>query len=275
MKQPLILHSAKLLVLTLAGFWTFSLGLIAQITFEQAYPYSGTFTMLEKEGPKFYLMDVTGKECRMYNLDYSPYKTIVLDVPADNYLYDIQFVTQNLFDNDDGVELMYVVYQYVQTTSSYYYIYTTRIADENGSVLLDVPGGSWSDIKNISGSGSRLMTWVTDYSVYPYLVETRIYNLPGQISGVGTEPALVFSDEPVFPNPTSGLVRAHPGTVKSADRAEWVILDSTGKLMARVPALDSGNAVDLKALGLVAGTYLIRMESKNYQTKFQQVVLDN
>jgi hypothetical protein len=275
MKQTLLKHSAKLRILALAGFLTFSLGSVAQITLEQSYPYSGTFALLEKEGPKFYLMDVAGKECRLYNLDYSPYKTIVLDVPADNYLYDIQFVTQNLFDNDDGVELMYVFYRYVQTSTGYYYIYTTRIADEDGSVLLDVPGGSWSDITNISGSGSRLMTWVTDYSVYPYPVETRIYSLPGQVSGLGTETAPFLPDEPVYPNPTSGMIRTHPGEWKSADRAEWVILDSAGKLIARVPAQSSGNAVDLKALGLVAGTYLIRMESKNYQTKFQQVVLNN
>ena len=161
------------------------------------------------------------------------------------------------------------------TSTSYYYIYTTRIADENGSVLLDVPGGSWTDITNIEGSGSRMLIWVTDYSVFPYPVETRIYRLPGQISGTGTETVLPSVADRIFPNPTPGPVRMNTGGLNSGDRAEWVILDSAGKLIARVPVLDPSGPVDLKSLGLVAGTYLIRMESKNYQTKFQQIVLNN
>ncbi|TSA37396.1 MAG: T9SS C-terminal target domain-containing protein [Porphyromonadaceae bacterium] len=275
MKQITINQAVKLFFLTLAGFSVFTFHSNAQIVFEQSYPYSGTITQLEKEGPKFYLMDVTAKECRIYNLDYSLFRTIKLDVPSNRYLYDIQFVTQHLFDSDDGVELLYVFYQYVQTATSYYYIYTTRIADENGSVLLDLPGCSWTEIKNISGSGSRMLNYVKDYSVYPYPVETRIYRLPGQITGVDTEAIPDFSGDPVFPNPTSGLIRMHPDGFSTNDKAEWVILDSTGKLIARVPVLDPGNPVDLKSLGLVAGIYLVRMESRNYQTKFQQVVLHN
>ncbi|MFA5816416.1 MAG: T9SS type A sorting domain-containing protein [Bacteroidales bacterium] len=275
MKQITINQVVKLLFLTLAGFSALAVQSHAQIVFEQSYPYSGTITQLEKEGPMFYLMDVTAKECRIYNLDYSLFKTIKLDVPTNRYLYDIQFVTQHLFDSDDGVELLYVFYQYVQTATSYYYIYTTRIADETGSLILDLPGCSWTVIKNISGSGSRMLNYVTDYSVYPYPVETRIYRLPGQITGVETEAMQDFSGDRVFPNPTSGLIRMHPGGFNLNDKSDWVILDSTGKLIARVPVSDPGNPVDLKSLGLVAGIYLVRMESKNYQTKFQQIVLNN
>jgi len=220
-------------------------------------------------------MDVPAQECRIYNLDYSIYKTIKLSIPADRYLYDIQYVTQNLFDNDDGVELLYVFYQYVQTSTSYYYIYTTRIADENGSVLLDLPGGSWTSVKNVEGLGSRMMTYITDYSVYPYPVETRIYRLPGQIMGANTEEVQDAADNLVFPNPTSGAIRLRSGHPGLMEKADWVVLDSSGKLVARVPVPDSGKPVDLKALGLVDGIYLVRLESANYQTKFQQVVLNN
>lgn len=247
----------------------------AQISLDKTFPYSGTITQLEKEGAKFYLMDVPAEECRIYNMDYSVFKTIKLNVPNDRYLYDIQFVTQNLFDSDDGIELLYVYSQYVQTATSYYYIYTTRIADENGSVLLDVPGGSWSGIKNTGTSGSKLMTWVTDYSVYPYPVETRIYTLPGQVMSADTDAAPDAAAGRLYPNPTTGPVHAPPVGFDRHDKAEWIILDSAGKLIARMPAGETGNPVDLKSMGLVAGIYYIRMESKNYQTKFQQIVLSN
>lgn len=269
--SPIVLR----LFIALTVLIVFTLQSQAQILFEQAYPYSGTITQLEKEGAKFYLMDVSANECRLFNLDYTLFKTIRLSVPADRYLYDIQFVTQHLFDTDDGVELLYVFFQYVQTATSYYYIYTTRIADENGSLLLDLPGASWTLIENIDGSGSRMMMYVTDYSVYPYPVETRIYRLPGQVTGAEPAVAADFSDDRVFPNPTSGFIRVQPRQLFASDRAEWVILDSSGKLLARVPVFDPGKPVDLKSLGLVAGTYLVRMESENHQTKFQKVVLNN
>ena len=272
-KMSLPAAGSVLLIFVLSGFLSYPAK--AQIVLEKTYPYSGTITQLEKLGTKFYLMDVPAEECRIYNMDYSLYKTIKLNVPNDRYLYDIQFVTQNLFDSDDGVELLYVYSQYVQTATSYYYIYTTRIADENGSVLLDVPGGSWSDIKNAGTSGSKLMIWVTDYSVYPYPVETRIYSLPGQVMSAETEAAPDAAAGRLYPNPTTGLVQAQPSGFGLTDKAEWVILDSAGKLIARMPAGETGKPIDLKSMGLVAGIYYIRMESKNYQTKFQQIVLSN
>jgi hypothetical protein len=275
MTKRTIIQKISRLAVMCAILLAFPLASQAQILLDHSFAYSGTITNLEKDGPKFYLMDVAATECRIYNLDYTLFRTVKLQVPAGQYLYDIQFVSQHLFDNDDGVELLYVYYEYVPTATSYYYIYTTRIADENGTVLLDLPGGSWTDIRNIPGSGSRMMTWITDYSVYPYPVETRIYRLPGQLSSVDEQPLAGAPDNGVYPNPTQGPIRMRPNGLTMNDRADWVILDISGKLIARVPVSDPGKPVDLKALGLVAGTYLVRMESKNYQTKFQQVVLDN
>ncbi len=247
----------------------------AQIVFEHSFNFSGNIAKLEKEGQKFYVMDDAINECRIYNLDYSLFKTVKLDVPSGDYLYDIQYVTQNLFDMDDSIELLFVFYQYVQTTTSYYYIYTTRVADENGTILADLPGGSWTEIMNISGSGSRMLTYITDYSSFPYSVETRIYRLPGQISSAAKVMASPAEGNGIFPNPTTGSIQMAPGGFQLSDKAEWVILDSSGKLIARQPVTGPAIPVDLKSLGLVAGIYMVRLESKNYQTKFQQVVLNN
>lgn len=274
MHKEKIIRILKWSLPALIAVLTLAIPARSQAIFEQSYPYSGSIAQLEKDGPKFYVMDIVANECRLYNMDYTQFKKIKLNVPTDRYLYDIQFITQNLFDNDDGVELLYVFYQYVQTATSYYYIYTTRIADEDGTVLLDLPGGSWTDIHNVAGSGSRMMTYITDYSVFPYPVETRIYRLPGVWTGV-SDPVLKSGDNRVYPNPTTGSVNMHPGGFIPNDHAEWVILDQAGKLIARVPVTDPGVPVDLKALGLVSGVYLIRLETKNYQTKFQQVVYNN
>jgi hypothetical protein len=274
MMKKTIFQPIRLLILTIACGCLYTIQSSAQIVFDHSYPYSGTIVNLEKDGPKFYLMDVPANECRIYNLDYTLFKKINLQVPSNRYLYDVQLVSQNLFDTDDGVELLYVFYQYVQTTNSYYYIYTTRIADENGSVLLDLPGGSWTEVINLD-IGSRMLVYITDYSVYPYPVETRIYKLPGQLSGLNEDPLPNYSADRVFPNPTTGSLNLKSDRLSHNDKADWVILDSSGKFIARIPALNPNTPIDLKSIGLVSGVYLVRLESKNFQTKFQQVVLNN
>lgn len=275
MKKLIIAQAVRLNFIAFVMANIFAIQSYGQIVFEQSFPYSGTMTRLEKDGAKFYLMDVPAQECRLYNLDYSLFKEIKLDIPSNMYLYDIQFVTQNLFDSDDGIELLYVFYQYVQTPDTYYYIYTTRIADENGSILLDLPGASWTEIKNGSGTDSRMLNFITDYSVYPYPVETRIYRLPGQLTDLEGQVLARTSDDKFFPNPTTGLIGRSRGGFNTDDQADWVILDSTGKLIARCPLQDTGDALDLRSLGLADGCYLVRLESKNFQTKFQQIVLSN
>ena len=265
----------RFIVLPLVAIFIITSASPAQIVFEHSYNFSANIAKLEKDGPKYYVMDDGTNECQIYNMDYSLYKSIKLEVPTGKYLYDIQYVTQNLFDADNGVELLYVFYQYVQTTTSYYYIYTTRVADEDGTVLLDLPGGSWTEILNISGSGSRMLTYITDYSAFPYSVETRIYRLPGQVSSASRVMVSRTEGNDIFPNPTTGPIQMAPVGFQLNDKAEWVILDSSGKLIARQPVQNPAIPVDLKHLGLVAGTYMVRLESKNYQTKFQQVVLNN
>lgn len=275
MKRIEFLRTTRILFFVIAGMFALTGKTDAQISFDYSFPHSGTITRLEKDGLKFYLMDAGAGECRIYNMDYSLFRKIKLDIPLNRYLYDVQLVTQNLFDLDDGVELLYVWYEYVQTQTSYYYIYTTRIINENGSVLIDLPGCSWTDIRNSEDSGSRMLNYITDYSVYPYPVETRIYRLPGKISGTDPRASEELADLQIFPNPTSGPVRMGPAGFPNTDKAEWVVLDVSGKFIARVPALDSSKTLDLNALGLVNGIYLVRLETKNYQTKFQQIVLNN
>jgi hypothetical protein len=248
---------------------------IAQVQFQSSFDYSGNFTKLEKESYKFYLMDVTAEQCRIYNPDYSLWKTVQLNIPNNRWLTDVQFLSQNLFDTDDGVELLYVYYQYVQTSTSYYYVYTTCIVDESGAILLEVPGGSWSEIMNIEGDGSRLMVYVYDYSVYPYPVQTRVYRLPGQITGVAEAEARSgnLSEPSVFPNPSTGIFTVRLPETLSSDKAWTIVLDSGGKLILRQPIINPNEQIDLKSMGFPAGIYYLRLETSKLQTKLQKVVL--
>ena len=63
--------------------------LSGQIQFEQSFDYSGSIVQLEDAGQKFMLMDVTAEQCRLYNSDYTLWKTVQFSVPNNQYLSDI------------------------------------------------------------------------------------------------------------------------------------------------------------------------------------------
>jgi hypothetical protein len=66
------------------------MALFAQPSLETVYSVSTNICRLEKAGDKYYAMDLANKQCRVYNLDHSLYRTINLTVPEGYYLFDIQ-----------------------------------------------------------------------------------------------------------------------------------------------------------------------------------------
>ncbi len=97
MKKPIL--NSLLLLMAAAGY--------TQVTLEHTYNYSAALVKFETPGYKYYLMDVAGAQCRIYNLDHSLYKTISCNVPADSYLADVRHLSEKVFDNDEGIELVY------------------------------------------------------------------------------------------------------------------------------------------------------------------------
>jgi len=155
-------------------------GLRAQLTLENTYNVSTGITYIDNEGYKYYAMDVANKQCKIYNLDHNLWKTINLEIPANNYLADIQFVYNKTFNHDDKIELLYIYYEYITVGSTYYYIYGTKVLNEDGTLLLSVPGGGYSQLLWTGEEGYKLFIYVYDYSVSPYTVATKVYGLPSK-----------------------------------------------------------------------------------------------
>ena len=257
------------ILISVFGFTAFT-----QIQSEYSTAYSGNWAKLEKDGSVFYTMDVTGERCRIYKPGYQLWKTVRIDVPKDNWLTDIQFVSQHLFNTDDAVEMLIVYYEYVQTSTSYYYIYTTQVINENGDVLLSVPMGSYSLIKN-TDDGTKLMVYETDYSVYPYPVTTHIYRIPGVLMGVDLEENN-SSGEIInaFPNPSDGNFSLRY-TIPGQPRESWFILfNNAGSEVLREPLRPDGMNAEISRPGLKSGQYIYRIVTPNYQTKGQKLIIN-
>lgn len=152
----------------------------SQLTLAKEVDYSLTVEKINRTDYKYYLLDFSTDECIIYNLDHSIWKTISLPVPSGFYSCELGLVSQHLFNTDDKIELVYVYYNYIQTSpTDGYYVYGSIILNEDGEILLTNDGIRYSYIKEIGDSNYQLFMYGYNYSVWPNEMWTDIYNIGG------------------------------------------------------------------------------------------------
>lgn len=260
----------KLVLLTLLiGSVVFS---NAQITFETQYQHSGTITKLANSGYKFYVMDVGLSQCRIYNTNHSLWKTINLSIPANNYLYDIKYVSENLFTTDNSLCLAYVYYSY--NAANDYYTFTTKVIKENGTELLSIPGAQYVYAYNLEGVGTKMLAYVYDYSLVYYTVFTRVYDLPGEVLSTtrnGISPA--FELENPFPNPAHEFTNVPYQLPEGQSEGNITISDINGKVMDVFTIDRSFSSLHLDTHDYPKGVYFYRLSAGSYTSQTQKIVV--
>ena len=201
----------------------------AQITLEQTYPASATLTEMGVSGYKYYLADFTNSQCRMYNTDHSLWKTIALTIPDNMYLYNIQYVSDTLFNKDSKVELAYTYYSY--DTVLYYYTYYTRVIDEDGIELLYIPGCSYIDVINATTNGTKMLAYVYDYSIILYTVNTLVYSLPGHLPPGGISTTGEGFLKKAYPNPAGSVVKIPYQLPQGINDAQILLVNGSGQIL--------------------------------------------
>jgi hypothetical protein len=245
---------------------------IGQITFEDNYIYSGTYTHLKYSGDKFFLMDVTSNQCKIYNVNHSLWKTINLPVPANHTLYDIEYVSENLFTNDNSLSLAYVYYHYDAT--NYYYTYYTKIIKENGTELLYIPGCMYLSTHLINQSDTKLLAYVYDFSVSPYTIQTRVYDLPGQLTSFIEEPeGSEWFTATAVPNPSNGLVSISYSFPDEEEKGEIIIMDLRGSIIRTFMVTKSSGQVTVNTSGMPKGNYLFYVRADHYLSKTEKLIV--
>jgi len=239
----------------------------AQITHEHTYTgVSAAYIHLPVAGYKYYVMDVANSQCRLYNNDHSLWKTINLSIPANYYLCDIQYVTENLFNTDNSIEMLYVSYNY--NTALAYYTYDTRIANESGTILLSVPGGGYSYIYPAQ-YGSKLFIWEYNYAVSPLTVNTMVFSIPGQTTaGINDEPIdkqVLLSK--AFPNPTANTVTIPYSLPAYVNKAELKLYNVSGNMVKSYSIDHTFDNLMVQTSDLPAGMYLYRIESGSFKSE--------
>ena len=256
----------KQIVFIISVFVFFASSSPAQISYEHTYTgVSAAYINLPIAGYKYYVMDVANKQCRLYNNDHSLWKTINLSIPANYYLCDIQFVTEDLFNSDNLIEMLYVSYNY--NTSLAYYTYDTRIVNENGTLLLSMPYAGYSYIYPAE-TGSKLFMWIYDFSVFPETVNTMVYSIPGQLNTLTARSpdVLKSSLNSAYPNPTINEVTIPYFLPSNVEQAELKLYAMNGKIVKSYSIDHTFDSILVKTSELPAGMYIYRVESNTYKS---------
>ncbi len=246
-------HTLTIAIL-LAGMSVF-----AQPVFEHSYSESASMAFLDQLGEVYYTMDVINKQCLIYNMDHSLLKTIALPTPDGYYLTDIQYVSENLFNQDNLIELAYIYSKYI--TESYYYTFETRLINENGSEVLSLPEGSgYTSVVETSGQGKKFLVYKYDYSVIPYQTTTYVYSLPGT-STKSVSHSLTSLQGNAWPNPADQLVNIPVNLPEGVYSGSMDIMDMNGRKVLSFPVTaETGNVV-LPTRQLSSGTYLYQLNA--------------
>jgi len=261
--------------LTLTGlFLTLVIVLNAQVTLDKSYNYSASVVKLETQGYKYFLMDVPSSQCRIYNLDHSLFKTIYCATPSnDHYLVDIKFISENLFDNDAGIELAYTYYEYVPDQSTYYYEYDSKIINEDGSVLQTIDGARYLYVNQTNDNIYKLFTYCFDYSDFPEVVWTNIYNLPG------TPVVAVFENNypemwmDAFPNPASQTVKVAYSLPENFANGKLHLFDNNGRQVEQFIIDNHSDHLALDVSKFNSGVYHYFIEYGNTKTSSKKLVI--
>jgi hypothetical protein len=231
----------------------------AQITLEHTYPGSTGLTQLSISGYKYFMMDWTNNQCKIYNLDHSIWKTINLSVPAGMYLYDIKFVSENLFNGDSKVELAYIYYYY--DTSLLFYTYYTKVVNENGLELLTIPGCAYMELQTPGTQGTKMLAYVYDYSIVNWTVNTLVYSLPGVVSANEIAVEGNANLNKPYPNPARSMVTIPYQLPNGIETAEILLINGSGNILKSYTVDRTYHELLIETAGLPKGVYMYQLKT--------------
>lgn len=247
-----------------------------QIQLEHTFNYSATVTLINDNDYKYFLMDDLQNQCRIYNTDFTLFKTIVLDVPSGSYLYDIRFVSQTLFNLDNNIEILYTYYTWVITnevTQEGYYAYYSKVINEQGTVLLNAPGVLYSYVKNTGQDEFSLFLYGYDYSVSPYNMWTNIYSLEGSLYSAFIDDFNEINMGDAYPNPSDDYLYLTYVLPENSALANLVLTDIKGEVISRNPVDGFTNHIRINAGTLLPGTYLYYISDGKTRSQAKKIII--
>jgi hypothetical protein len=219
-------------------------------TFSGLYTYSSLVTF-SSYGTKYMTVDTGTALIKLYNTDYSLWKTITPpSYPGYVYLASY-FVSDHLFNSDDNIEM---VVTYGNATS-----YKAVIIDELGSQLFDLGDAYTVNVWSVDGS-MKLVTH-SPISTPSFSYTDRIYSLPGDLpcsacnslkTGELKQGASV--SQPV-PNPSSGKMQITYSLPFGTSSAKLTIFNNAGQIIKSYSLNPAATSITVDNTNLPDGFY--------------------
>lgn len=244
----------------------------AQISHEATYDSSFTdlqMITLEVDGDKYMKIqrgDSAHRFIRLYNLDHSIWKTIDCNsfpmfthyafggLNGARFHYILLYVTQHLFDDDDGIEFMFNI------NSSGCYQHYTGIYNEDGSLIF--AQDSAGPYINLNVPQTQRPIYNTEEGTKMILTfrcsgESRVYSLPGTLTTSMLAPEeWGYKSMQAFPNPSSFQTTIAYELPIGVYSGEIMISDMKGNEIRRYNIDDTFNSLIIDNQDFSSGTYL-------------------
>ena len=252
---------------------TAGMALYAQPSLETVYSVSTNICTLEKAGDKYYAMDIANKQCRIYNLDHSLFRTIDLVVPEGYYLFDIQQVTQHIFNQDDLIEFAYIYSMFNQTETSWYYNYETRVINENGTEILKIPGAGHTQVSLTQDGSRKFLVYIYDFYIIPATTQTQVYSLPSTPLKSGIVHGSAFRLRNPYPNPASGMINIPVKLPQGVNKGYLQIYNLSGQLIDLREIKKSDEYILIPGGALLPGSYVYNISGQGQKSESKKITI--
>ncbi len=219
---------------------------------------------LEVSGTKYVLFNSTNGILMLYNLDHSIFKTI--SVPTTSIYNQIYYISEHLFDLDNGIEYML----FSGTTPAFIKLY-----DEDGTLLWSESdctppcevstGGIDGRVKPIVNTdlGTKLIIHVQDtIAGNGHYSKIKVYNLLGTLTSAMekvNDPLLQSSEMNLYPNPSNEKVTIQYQLPQGEKTGAIILYDIYGKEIRKYKVDDTFNDILLDNSTLLSGTYFYQL----------------
>ncbi|MBL0014498.1 MAG: T9SS type A sorting domain-containing protein [Flavobacterium sp.] len=130
---------------------------------------------LENSGEKYYLLDKVGHAAKVYNPNHTLWKSIDLLGPPDwDKVLDYLMLTETELNGDSLLKIGFIYYYFTPLAT----IYTGKIVNENGVVIISIPECNYMYLSVIDGLATKLIASTYYIGWDGSSTTTKIYSTP-------------------------------------------------------------------------------------------------
>lgn len=250
-------YSQVALVFVLFAIFLSSYKAVGQLTLEHTYNGYTYVADLSVSGYKYYALDTQNETLKLYYPDHSIWKSVNLSVPNGYQLMTTVYnVSENLFSLDDKIAFSY---SYYTTTPTYQA--ETKIINENGTVLLTIPGATYAYAVEVDGE-AKLLAYITNYSTN--ITTTKVYDLPGDMT-TGEKQILGQNLKP-FPNPAQNSITIPYNPQEMYNGGTIEIFEMSGSCIRHYLVDGNFDNLIIDSSTLPKGAYFYRIKNPTKET---------